>query len=160
MRRRHEGMEAVADDRSCPSLMVFGVGESDRTMDILVRRALPPRSWQAEESRTRMSKVLLKRRLPVLSGLILAGFDAILYRSAETPAAGFRGNITPDSRASRFMAKQSPDSLGGQETFTGPLAKPTGPLSLGDQNTFSEKSSDSGDTDFGDDIEIVDLSVG
>ena len=30
------------------------------------------------------------------------------------------------------MAKQSPDSLGGQETFTGPLAKPTGPLSLGD----------------------------
>ena len=57
------------------------------------------------------------------------------------------------------MAKQSPDSLGGQETFTGPLAKPTGPLSLGDQNTFSEKSSDSGDTDFGDDIEIVDLSA-
>jgi formylglycine-generating enzyme required for sulfatase activity len=28
------------------------------------------------------------------------------------------------------MAKQSPDSLGGQETFTGPLAKPTGPLNL------------------------------
>ena len=28
------------------------------------------------------------------------------------------------------MAQQSPDSLGGQETFTGPLAKPTGPLSL------------------------------
>ncbi len=90
MRRRHEGMEAVADDRSCPSLMVFGVGESDRTMDILVRRALPPRSWQAEESRTRMSKVLRKRRLPWPSGSILAGFDAILYRSAETPAAGFR----------------------------------------------------------------------
>ena len=57
------------------------------------------------------------------------------------------------------MAKQSPDSLGGQETFTGPLAKPTGPLSLGDQNTFSEKSANSGDTDFGDDIEIVDLSA-
>ena len=78
MRRRHEGMEAVADDRSCPSLMVFGVGESDRTMDILVRRALPPRSWQAEESRTRMSKVLRKRRVPWPSGLILAAFDAIL----------------------------------------------------------------------------------
>ena len=30
------------------------------------------------------------------------------------------------------MANQSPDSLGGQETFTGPLEKPTGPLSLGD----------------------------
>ncbi|MEI6540811.1 MAG: hypothetical protein WCO86_15000, partial [Planctomycetota bacterium] len=36
---------------------VGGVGESDRTMDILVRRGLPLRSWQAEESRTRMSKV-------------------------------------------------------------------------------------------------------
>ena len=54
------------------------VEESNRTMDVLVRRGLPPRSWQAEESRTRMSKVLLKRRLPWPSGLILAAFDAIL----------------------------------------------------------------------------------
>jgi len=37
--------------------------ESNRTMDILVRRALPLRSWQAKESRTRMSKVLRKRCL-------------------------------------------------------------------------------------------------
>ena len=62
---------------------VGSVGESDRTMDILVRRGLPLRSWQAEESRTRMSKVLRKRRLPVLSGLIVAGFVVILLRIAE-----------------------------------------------------------------------------
>jgi len=42
-------------------------------MDILVRSALPLRSWQAEESRTRMSKVQRKRRLPWPSGLIVGG---------------------------------------------------------------------------------------
>ena len=57
------------------------------------------------------------------------------------------------------MAQQPSDSLGGQNTFSGPLKKPTGPQSLGDQNTFSGGSSGGGDTDFGDDLEIVDLSA-
>ena len=52
-------------------------------MDILVRRGLPLRSWQAEESRTRMSKVLRKHRLPWPSGLIPAAFGVILLRIAE-----------------------------------------------------------------------------
>ena len=56
------------------------------------------------------------------------------------------------------MTKQSPDSLGGENTIRVPLGKLTAPLSLGDQNTFSQRSSDIGDEEFGDDFEIVELS--
>ena len=81
----------MEDGHSCPSpeaaqdkwRSVGAVEESNRTMDILVRRRLPLRSWQAEESRTRMSKVLRKHRLPWPSGLIPAAFGVILLRIAE-----------------------------------------------------------------------------
>ena len=75
-------------------------------MDVLVRRGLPLRSWQAEESRTRMSKVLLKRRLPWPSGLILGalhngnfGFRlALSFPSGESPEAE-RSDHPPDNRS-------------------------------------------------------------
>ena len=91
--RRLPHNDRMEDGHSCPSpeaaqdkwRSVGAVEESDRTMDILVRRGLPLRSWQAEKSRTRMSKVLLKRRVPWPSGLILAGAPQHLLRLPPCP---------------------------------------------------------------------------
>ena len=49
-------------------------------MDILVRRGLAPRSWQAEGSRTRMSKVLRKRETGVeaAGGVFFLHFASII----------------------------------------------------------------------------------
>ena len=110
---------------------VVGVGESDRTMDIVVRRGLPLRSWQAEESRTRMSKVLRKRRLPWPSGLILAGAPQRQLRLLPCPkfpvrsvAGAERSGYPPDNRSrqasfaayTRFHARQ-----GDAEALTGQI---------------------------------------
>jgi serine/threonine protein kinase len=56
------------------------------------------------------------------------------------------------------MAEQSPDSLGGENTYLGSLNKATGPQSLGDERTFGGESPVD-DAAFDDDMEVVDLST-
>ena len=67
--------------------------------------------------------------------------------------------ILPIPAATVPKQAQRPEvSLGGENTYSGPVKKPTGPQSLGDQATFGDVAGGS-DAVFDDDMEIVDLST-